>query len=105
VSPSTSGSARRPTPASGAGPTEVDGGPSGLRPAQAVVPAAFAPSVGAGQPWTDLPSVVVAGRARRLHTREAAALPDDLLPEVRACGPRSSAIAIEPTRVEGRRLT
>ena len=49
-------------------------------------------------------SVVVAGRARRLHTSEAAALPDDLLPEVWARGPRSSVIAIELTRVEGRRL-
>ena len=49
-------------------------------------------------------SVVVAGRARRLHTTEAAALPDDLLPEVWARGPRSSVIAIELTRVEGRRL-
>ena len=50
-------------------------------------------------------SVVVAGRARRLHTSEAAALPADLLPEVWARGPRSSVIAIELTRVEGRRLT
>lgn len=49
-------------------------------------------------------SVVVAGRARRLHTTEAAALADDLLPEVWARGPRSSVIAIELTRVEGRRL-
>ena len=50
-------------------------------------------------------SVVVAGRSRRLHTSEAAALDDDLLPEVWARGPRSSVIAIELTRVEGRRLT
>ena len=49
-------------------------------------------------------SVVVAGRARRLHTSEVAALPADLLPEVWARGPRSSVIAIELTRVEGRRL-
>jgi nitroimidazol reductase NimA-like FMN-containing flavoprotein (pyridoxamine 5'-phosphate oxidase superfamily) len=50
-------------------------------------------------------SVVVAGRSKRLHTSEAAALDDDLLPEVWARGPRSSVIAIELTRVEGRRLT
>ena len=50
-------------------------------------------------------SVVVAGRARRLHTSEVARLPADLLPEVWARGPRSSVIAIELTRVEGRRLT
>lgn len=50
-------------------------------------------------------SVVVAGRARRLHTSEAAALPAGLLPEVWARGPRSSVIAVELTRVEGRRLT
>ena len=49
-------------------------------------------------------SVVVAGRARRLHTTEAARLPDDVLPEVWARGPRSSVIAVELTRVEGRRL-
>ena len=49
-------------------------------------------------------SVVVAGRARRLHTSEAARLPADLLPDVWARGPRSSVIAIELTRVEGRRL-
>ena len=50
-------------------------------------------------------SVVVAGRARRLHTSEVAALPADLLPEVWARGPRSSVIAVALTRVEGRRLT
>jgi nitroimidazol reductase NimA-like FMN-containing flavoprotein (pyridoxamine 5'-phosphate oxidase superfamily) len=49
-------------------------------------------------------SVVVAGRACRLHTSEVARLPADLLPEVWARGPRSSVIAIELTRVEGRRL-
>ncbi len=49
-------------------------------------------------------SVVVAGRARRLHTTEAARIPDDVLPDVWARGPRSSVIAIELTRVDGRRL-
>jgi hypothetical protein len=50
-------------------------------------------------------SVVVAGRARRLHTSEAARLPAGLLPDVWARGPRSSVIAIELSRVQGRRLT
>ena len=49
-------------------------------------------------------SVVVAGRARRLHTTEVAALPQDLLPEVWARGPRSTVIAVELSRVDGRRL-
>lgn len=50
-------------------------------------------------------SVVVAGRASRLHTSDVARLPPDLLPEVWARGPRSAVIAIELTRVEGRRLS
>ena len=50
-------------------------------------------------------SVVVAGRARRLHISEAARLPEGLLPAVWARGPRSSVIAVELTRVDGRRLT
>lgn len=50
-------------------------------------------------------SVVVAGRASRLHTNDVARLPEDLLPEVWARGPRSSVIAVALTRVEGRRLT
>ena len=49
-------------------------------------------------------SVVVAGRARRLHTSEAAQIPPGVLPEAWARGPRSSVITIDLTRVEGRRL-
>src|SRR5690348_11750919 len=48
-------------------------------------------------------SVLVVGRAHRLTDTEAAAL--DALSEPWAGGPRRHVVRIEPTRIEGRRLT
>jgi nitroimidazol reductase NimA-like FMN-containing flavoprotein (pyridoxamine 5'-phosphate oxidase superfamily) len=48
-------------------------------------------------------SVLVTGRARRLSHAEALALVD--LPQPWANGPRHQFVLIEPTRIEGRRLT
>ncbi len=50
-------------------------------------------------------SVVVAGRTRRLHVSEAAALPQDVLPEAWAGGPRSAVLSVRRSRVTGRRLS
>jgi uncharacterized protein len=49
-------------------------------------------------------SVVAAGPARRLSGAQQKALPDDVLPETWATGPRHAVIRIRVTRLEGRRL-
>lgn len=50
-------------------------------------------------------SVVVQGRARRLSASERDALPAGALPTAWATGPRTAVVRIDPTRVDGRRLT
>jgi hypothetical protein len=50
-------------------------------------------------------SVVVAGRARRLHVTEVARLPDDALPVAWVPGPRWSVVSVQMSRVTGRRLS
>jgi uncharacterized protein len=50
-------------------------------------------------------SVVVVGKARRLHVSEAQALPEDVLPVPWADGPRSAVLAVRMSRVTGRRLS
>lgn len=50
-------------------------------------------------------SVVAVGKAHRLSPQEHDALPADAIPVAWARGPRWAVIRIDPTRVEGRRLT
>ena len=50
-------------------------------------------------------SVVATGRARRLSTRQIAALPDEALPRAWANGPRFALLQMDLQRVEGRRLS
>lgn len=50
-------------------------------------------------------SVVAVGRARRLLPEERDALPPDALPVAWAHGPRWAVVRIDPTRLDGRRLT
>lgn len=50
-------------------------------------------------------SVVVVGPARRLDDAERAALPEGVLPETWAKGPRSAVIELTARRVAGRRLS
>jgi nitroimidazol reductase NimA-like FMN-containing flavoprotein (pyridoxamine 5'-phosphate oxidase superfamily) len=50
-------------------------------------------------------SVVVIGRAERLHESEAHALAETLADTAWAAGPRRHVIRIRPTRVTGRRLS
>jgi nitroimidazol reductase NimA-like FMN-containing flavoprotein (pyridoxamine 5'-phosphate oxidase superfamily) len=49
-------------------------------------------------------SVVVHGRAERLHVAEAAQLPEEVLPRPWASGPRSAVVRVRVQRLDGRRL-
>ena len=50
-------------------------------------------------------SVVAVGRAQRLTPDEQRALPDGVLPQAWATGPRYAVVRIRPRRLEGRRLS